>query len=206
MAVAESALEQAESWLAEGRRLALATVIRTWGSSPRPAGSQLVVSREGDFAGSVSGGCVEGSVISESAEVMDSGAPKRLHFGVTDEMAWEVGLACGGEVEIYIEKLETGSEFLGRVRAQATARRGAVRIVHLPSGRDWVLAGSRREAAGVPEEVLGRWPEASRSDASTVATAGGEDFFLHVLNPPPRVVIVGAVHIAPVSNKHLRAN
>jgi len=196
MAVAESALEQAESWLAEGRRLALATVIRTWGSSPRPAGSQLVVSREGDFAGSVSGGCVEGSVISESAEVMDSGAPKRLHFGVTDEMAWEVGLACGGEVEIYIEKLEAGSEFLGGLRAQAAARRGAVRIVHLSSGRDWVLAGSRREAESVPEEVLGRVPEAIRSDASTVATAAGEDFFLHVLNPPPRVVIVGAVHIA----------
>ena len=196
MAVAEGALEQAAVWLAQGRALAIATVIRTWGSSPRPAGSQLVVNREGEFAGSVSGGCVEGSVISESAQVIDSGAPKTLHFGVTDEMAWEVGLACGGEVEIYLEKWEPGSESLGRLIAEATARRTVVRITNLSSGRDWVLAGANEASEGLPDELRAKVPEAIQRDSSLVATVQGEDFFLHVFNPPPRLILVGAVHIA----------
>lgn len=102
----EDVLERARAWRSEGAEVALATVVKTWGSSPRPVGSQLVVRESGDFLGSVSGGCVEGSVILEAKEVMKSGAPKLLHFGVTDEMAWEVGLACGGEMEVFVERVE----------------------------------------------------------------------------------------------------
>lgn len=98
-------LEQAARWREEGRKVALATVIETWGSAPQPVGSQLVIDGEGNFSGSVSGGCVEGAVITEAMDVMQSGAPKVLSFGVADETAWEVGLACGGKIRILVEPL-----------------------------------------------------------------------------------------------------
>ena len=99
-------LAQAATWRAAGRKVALATVIQTWGSSPRPAGSHMAVTAEGDFAGSVSGGCIEGAVIEAAQDSISSGKPKTLEFGVTNEMAWEVGLACGGRVQVYVEPVE----------------------------------------------------------------------------------------------------
>jgi len=99
-------LATAKDWRAAGHGVALATVVKTWGSSPRPAGSHLVVRDDGRFLGSVSGGCVEGAVVEEARGVMKSGAPKMLEFGVTNQRAWEVGLACGGTVRIYVEPLQ----------------------------------------------------------------------------------------------------
>ncbi|MBL1141074.1 MAG: XdhC family protein [Proteobacteria bacterium] len=96
-------LELARKWFDEGRKVALATVVSTWGSSPRPCGSQLVVDDKTEFFGSVSGGCVEGAVISEAQEVIHNMKPKLLEFSVSNEMAWDVGLACGGTVKIYVE-------------------------------------------------------------------------------------------------------
>ena len=99
-------LAEATRWLDDGRRVALATVVATWGSSPRPVGSQLAVDAQGNMVGSVSGGCIEGAVVHEAGSVMESGAPKLLEYGVTDEMAWEVGLACGGTVKVFVERLD----------------------------------------------------------------------------------------------------
>ena len=101
----EDVLSQAAQWADEGYRVALATVVQTWGSSPRPAGSQLVIRHDALFVGSVSGGCVEGKVVEAALEVMEGGAPRMLDFGVSNEEAWEVGLACGGKVKIYVEAL-----------------------------------------------------------------------------------------------------
>ena len=98
-------LDTALAWLDAGRQVARATVVATWGSSPRPVGSQLVVDEAGAMAGSVSGGCIEGAVVHEAKQVMASGRPKLLEFGVTDETAWEVGLACGGTVQVYVEPI-----------------------------------------------------------------------------------------------------
>lgn len=95
----------AERWAGEGRQVALATVIETWGSAPRPVGSHLVIDAEGGFEGSVSGGCVEGAVIAEAAEVIESGVPRVLEFGVADETAWRVGLSCGGRIRVYLERV-----------------------------------------------------------------------------------------------------
>ncbi len=96
---------KALDWLAEGRRVALATVIQTWGSAPQPVGSQLVIDADGNFLGSVSGGCVEAEVITEAADVIATGKPKALEFGVEDNTAWSVGLACGGAIRIFVEPL-----------------------------------------------------------------------------------------------------
>ena len=98
-------LAQAETWMGEGREVAIATVVETWGSAPRPVGSHLVIDDKGNFFGSVSGGCVEGAVISEAADIIVSGTPKMLEFGVADETAWQVGLSCGGRIRVYVERL-----------------------------------------------------------------------------------------------------
>lgn len=99
-------LETAAAWMAEGRRIALATVVETWGSSPRQAGSQLAVREDGLFEGSVSGGCVEGAVVEQALAAIEDGEPRLLDFAVADETAWSVGLACGGRVRIYVERVE----------------------------------------------------------------------------------------------------
>jgi xanthine/CO dehydrogenase XdhC/CoxF family maturation factor len=102
----EEILEQAAAWRAEGLLVAIATVVQTWGSSPRPAGSRLVVNDKGAFVGSVSGGCIEGAVVTEAIAAMGDHRPRLLDFGVTNETAWEVGLACGGRVQVFVEVVE----------------------------------------------------------------------------------------------------
>ncbi|MFC3692904.1 XdhC family protein [Chenggangzhangella methanolivorans] len=95
----------AEAWAREGRAVALATVVETWGSAPRPVGSHLAIDADGAFEGSVSGGCVEGAVVAEAVEVIASGSSRILEFGVADETAWEVGLSCGGRIRVLVEKV-----------------------------------------------------------------------------------------------------
>ena len=104
--VEDHVLEIAERWLAEGHRVALATVIETWGSAPRPAGSAMAISDDSDFAGSVSGGCVEGAVIEAAADTIRTGLSRRMNFGVADESAWSAGLACGGQIQIRLERID----------------------------------------------------------------------------------------------------
>ncbi len=101
----DDVLADAETWLREGHKVAVATVVKTWGSAPRIAGSQLAVRDDGRFSGSVSGGCVEGAVVTEAQDVMRNGQPKLLSYGVSDADAWAVGLACGGQIEIFVENV-----------------------------------------------------------------------------------------------------
>ncbi len=105
-ATSEDLLAEALQWRDEGRKVALATVVATWGSSPRPVGSQLIVNDQLHLQGSVSGGCIEGAVVHEAQAIMDGSPPKLLEFGVSDEQAWEVGLACGGTIRVFVEAVE----------------------------------------------------------------------------------------------------
>jgi hypothetical protein len=99
-------LKTAESWRLEGKGVAIATVVETWGSAPRPVGSHLVIDQDTNFLGSVSGGCVEGAVITEALDVIADGKPRMLEFGVADETAWQVGLSCGGRIKVYVERVD----------------------------------------------------------------------------------------------------
>ena len=99
-------LARLSEWRAQGKRTELATGVKTWGSSPRPVGSHLAVNQTGEFAGSVSGGCIEGAVIEAALTTIETGEASKLEFGVTNDMAWEVGLACGGTVHVYVERVE----------------------------------------------------------------------------------------------------
>lgn len=98
-------LSIAEAWAGKGKPVAVATVVETWGSAPRPVGSHLVIDAEGNFHGSVSGGCVEGAVVTDAMDVLETGQPKMLEFGVADESAWQVGLSCGGRIKVYVERV-----------------------------------------------------------------------------------------------------
>jgi xanthine dehydrogenase accessory factor len=105
MSDASDILDRAAAWAAAGEEVAIATVVQTWGSSPRPPGSRLILTRSGRMEGSVSGGCIEGAVADAAREVLDGAPPRLLEFGVSDEQAWAVGLACGGRVKVFVERL-----------------------------------------------------------------------------------------------------
>jgi xanthine/CO dehydrogenase XdhC/CoxF family maturation factor len=106
LATEEDILSQGESWKRSGRGVAIATVVETWGSAPRPVGSHLVIDEEGRFLGSVSGGCVEGDVVTEAQDVIADGKARTLEYGVADETAWRVGLSCGGRIRVYVERID----------------------------------------------------------------------------------------------------
>ncbi len=105
-APSENPLEQAAAWKRDGKQVALATVVSTWGSAPRPEGSQLAINQDGDFVGSVSGGCIEGTVVAEAVDIIETGTPKLMEFGVSNSQAWEVGLACGGKIQVFVERID----------------------------------------------------------------------------------------------------
>jgi xanthine dehydrogenase accessory factor len=193
MSASNFVLAKARDWLAEGRRVALATVIQTWGSAPQPVGSQLVIDGEGNFLGSVSGGCVEAEVIAQAAEVIATGKPRTLEFGVEDETAWKVGLACGGTIRVFVESLtpeERGA--LHRLIDDVEARRKVALVTHLATG-----ARSLAHAPGdVAPEIARALEDAFRRNKSLAVEGSDGDVFINVFNPTIRLVIVGAVHVA----------
>ncbi|MEM9756383.1 MAG: XdhC/CoxI family protein [Pseudomonadota bacterium] len=175
--------ERALAWHRAGRGAVLATVVETWGSAPRPVGSQLVVSAAGEMAGSVSGGCVEGAVVAAAAEALAAGRPDLLEFGVTDDDAFAVGLACGGTIRILVEPV--GSVLPVSLLEDLVEARSKRQPVAYEVG----LSNSARRLLG-PETP--RLKDRFRRDASGVA----DGIFVGVHNPPLRLVVVGAVHIA----------
>lgn len=184
-------LAKALDWLAEGRGVALATVIRTWGSAPQPVGSQLLIDDDGNFLGSVSGGCVEAEIITEAAEVIASGEPKSLEYGIEDNTAWSVGLACGGSIRIFVEKLAPGRnlpDLVGAVRA----RRQVALVTHLATGAQSV-AGSPDD---IGPELAPALDDAFRRGRSVAVAGNDGEIFINVFNPTVRLIIVGAVHVA----------
>ena len=148
-------LKAAEDWRKDGRDVALATVVETWGSAPRPVGSNLVIDGEGNFLGSVSGGCVEGAVVTEALDVIESGKPKMLEFGVADETAWKVGLSCGGKIRVF--RREGGVELttamkldiLTALNAERAARRAAIVVTDVASGKQRLV-----KAADIAKDPL----------------------------------------------------
>ena len=173
--------EQALDWHLAGRGAALATVVETWGSAPRRVGSQLAVSGTGEMAGSVSGGCVEGAVVTEALEALEDGAPRMLEFGVSDGDAFAVGLACGGTIRVLVQPVgEAFAPDLLQELVSARADRVAVAVISDPEGR-------------VIEVTQQGYPERFRMDRSGFEDDGR---FVAVHNPPLRLAVVGAVHIA----------
>jgi xanthine dehydrogenase accessory factor len=175
--------ELALDWHRAGKGAVIATVVETWGSAPRAVGSQMVVSGAGEMEGSVSGGCVEGAVVVEAMELVGSGAAKLLDFGVSDDEAFAVGLACGGRIRVLVEPV--GGALPVAVLEDLAAARAARRPVAYVADLD---GGARRLAPSA------EFAERFRMDRSGVEEDGRH--FVHVHNPPLRMLVVGAVHIA----------
>ena len=191
-------LATAAEWCDEGCQVGLATVIATWGSSPRPVGSQLVVDGEGRFEGSVSGGCIEGAVIETAIKVMANGQSEILEFGVSDEQAWEVGLACGGTVRVYIEKIDSlmKRDLLGRLNADRAEKRPVALVTNTSTSKQWLIYENEATSDAPPsKEVTAIARTALANDQSTTHDSAGASYFIQVYNPPLRLFIVGAVHI-----------
>ncbi len=190
----EQVVEQALAWIDAGKGAALATVIETWGSAPRPVGSQLAISADAELAGSVSGGCVEGAVAAEALEALEDGQPRVLEFGVSDEQAFAVGLACGGRIRVMVEPIGVGRgptvQLLRDLAAARAARRAAAYVVDIENWDRLLMDG----ASGCP---IGDAVRASFiTDRSGFAPLEDGRWFIAAHNPPLRMAVVGAVHIA----------
>lgn len=178
---------------------ALATVIETWGSAPVPVGGQMVIAAEDEFAGSVSGGCIEGEVIVAGLEVIADGQPRILTFGVANETAWRAGLPCGGRISILVVRIDRTAVagWLGEMQQARRERRPLAVVTDLASG----ATTSYRDAGDAPPVVAA----ALRDGRSTLTRTGEQpETFIHVWLPPPRIVIIGATHIAQVLVEMLR--
>ena len=170
-------------WLARDGRVAIATVVDTWGSAPVPVGGQMAVAADGNFQGSVSGGCIEGEIIMEAEDILASGQPKTLTFGVADETAWRAGLPCGGQVQVFVERIDEdgGAALLDRAVAAGESRRGLVVRTHLADGRKEVF---ERSDENLPQDIAERFHTAKSQLKETPDGA----VFLHALVPPARIL------------------
>lgn len=186
-------LERLAAWSDAGLGVALAAVMHTWGSAPRRPGSLLAVNARGEFAGSVSGGCVEAAVIDAALEVIAGGAPRILDYRVTHARAWQVGLACGGALQVYVER--PGRELVRQLLAALAAKQAVVLATEVATGAPRLLRPDD-PAPGLDPALARAAREAALRDRSGVVETPGGAVFLRVFNPPVRVVLVGAVQIA----------
>ncbi|MBM3143437.1 MAG: XdhC family protein [Chloroflexi bacterium] len=200
-------LDEIAGWSVQGKSIALATVIQTWGSAPRPVGANMAITADGRMAGSVSGGCVEGAVIEVGAEVLKSGRPQLMHFGVADETAWTVGLACGGAIEVFLHPLDLDKfDILEKeIRGERTIT--SVVIVRGPEsllGQEMLIL-EHGDAVGTfgrdLDPLAFSCARSALSDrkprrVELVELPEPVDMFINVVTPSPTLIVVGGVHIA----------
>jgi xanthine dehydrogenase accessory factor len=198
--------EDIARWQDENKSVALATVVQTWGSSPRQAGAKMAMTPAGEIVGSVSGGCVEGAVYEAGVEALQQRQPRLLHFGVADETAWEVGLACGGSIDVFVQPLEPG--FFGAVRSALDTGRALAIATVVGAPADGGNAALGQTLVVDETGVLWRSAEGAAADlehAARLALEAGKsgrvalgdeaEAFVEVIMPPPTLVVVGGVHI-----------
>lgn len=196
-------LADIDQWLIQGKPIAIATVIQTWGSSPRRAGAKMAITPGGGISGSVSGGCVEGAVYEAGIESLELNQPRLLHFGVADETAWEVGLACGGSIDIFVQPLDL--VLFNSLRAVVTSEQSAilVTVVRGPDellGRELLLTEEGSKEGSINSEldkVITALAKETLASGNTRRVMLNEsvEVFLEALEPPPTLVVVGGVHI-----------
>ena len=197
----EEIVKQAASWQAAGQKVAFATVVKTWGSSPRPVGSQLVINDDRKFAGSVSGGCIEGAVVGEAAKVIGGEPPKTLKFNVTDGEAMNIGLTCGGSVSVYISALNPGG-ILPELNIQLLKRTPLSTVTKLSTGQRNLITGDQVSGPlTLPDTLVTAARDAFTNRTCTTlhddgGDGDGEEYFIHSYPPAPRIFIVGAGHIS----------
>lgn len=194
-----------DAWRARGDAVALATVVKTSGSTPRPLGAKMIVNSRGEFAGSVSGGCVEGAVIEEAMRVIKTGKPRLVKYGIADETAWDVGLSCGGMIEVWLEVLKLNADdwwnILTRIiqadelGAVATIVNGAnigAKIIVYPDGRASGDLGDATLQTQIVREAI----RVMGLESPQYCVYGETEMFIDVFAPKPKLIIFGGVHTA----------
>lgn len=190
-------IAKARQWVEEGRRVALATVITTWGSSPRPVGSQLVVSDSEDFSGSVSGGCIESTILTEAQFVIRDNRPKRLSIGIDEKQTWDYGLGCGGRIDVYVDPVASWQSVLATLADLADRHQTFCLITDLGDSSKALYCPGRPDVSfGLDDDLRSAAANAIESGFSRLEKRAGGEFFLHVFSPPPQMIVGGAVHIA----------
>lgn len=189
-----------DQWLAQSEQIALATVVSTWGSAPRQVGAKMAMTAAGAISGSVSGGCVEGAVFDAALQVLASGRPQLLHFGVADETAWEVGLACGGTIEVFVELLDTAVYHFMRNLVQQEHAGATLTVIQGSDdllGRKMALSGDGRHIGSLGElETPATEALQTISQSQRLSLAEKTTLFVDVVRPSPTLILVGGVHIA----------
>jgi len=203
-------IQYVEKWIDKRLPIAMATVVETWGSAPRSVGAKMAFTASGELSGSVSGGCVEGSVIEAGYEVLESGRPQLLKYGVSDDSAWDVGLACGGTIKVFVERMNPVLQKHIHVLSSADESFTVATVIEGPVG--WIgakvivdpMGGIIGEVDDSIEEMLSEIARSAISGGKSqhhLLDAGAEDeipieVFVEVINPSPTLVLVGGVHIA----------
>ncbi len=199
-----------ENWQGAGKKVALATVVTAQGSSLRPQGSKMAISATGEISGSVTGGCVEGAVFEEAQGVLKSGVPRLLGYGVTNAEAWEVGLSCGGSIKVFVESMATGpwqeiypaiqecleKRLLAAVATVVTGPEAGKKWMILPDGRCYGDAGTPELNRAIEACIPENWTPRDPTFVDLQTEQGEAGVFIDFILPPPRLVIVGAAHIA----------
>ncbi len=192
-------------WHQSGRSLAMATVVKTWGSAPRPQGSKMIVDDAGVFDGSVSGGCVETAIIDRAGKVLQTGKPVYLTFGVSRDEAWSVGLSCGGTLDVLLEPVPADDPvFTALLRLVQEKKRGVLLTSVHHEGEDCTLDRlllSEEGIVGSPAETLAEYAHSHGDDLLQRRNPewrelGGKNLFIEPVLPPPRLIVVGGVHVA----------
>lgn len=186
-------LAQIQAWRSAGKGVALATVVETWGSSPRPVGSHLAADETGAFVGSVSGGCIEGAVIGEAKEIIAGGKPRLLEFGVSDERAWEVGLSCGGRVRVHVERVD--SVWVEQVLSALRERRSLAVVTRLSDASHASYDGARANGALALDDATGAEVRRLLLSGASATLQSAPGLFARSYVTAPRLLVIGAVHI-----------
>ena len=196
-------LDQIEIWLNNGQSVALATVIKTWGSSPRPAGAGMAITDSGEIAGSVSGGCVESAVIETAMQVLRSGQSERLHFGVGDDQAWDVGLSCGGEIDVFIRQIDQKNLEIWKTALSKTSSVYLALViagVDTYLGIDLIIENSDSLLLEFSQETITKLIEITCKERPggihQIESPEINEVFIHKIQPDPELILVGGVHIA----------
>jgi xanthine dehydrogenase accessory factor len=191
-------LPEIERWRARGDRIALATVVATRKSAPRPVGSKLVISEKGEMAGSVSGGCVENEVYGEACEILEGAAPQLLSYGISDDQAFAVGLPCGGEIDVFVEAVP--EELLERLADVVEREERAALFTVVdgePLGAQLLITEAGERVGTGPDELEERFDDVLRGGRNVLLELdAGQTVFAEVFGPPPRVLVFGAVDTA----------
>ena len=195
-------MDDINRWQAENQPVALATVVQTWGSAPRKVGAKMALTPDGRIAGSVSGGCVEGAVFEEGTAALQANQPKLLHFGVADETAWDVGLACGGTIEVFVERLDTAVTQFIHTLIQNDEAGAAMTIIRGPEamlGRKLAISRAGEQVGTLGDAALDAQAIAAEAKAvhpQRMQLSDEVEIFIDTVRPAPTLIMVGGVHIA----------